>query len=92
MITVCRCMRASLLCHVRCVCVCVCGMCAPVCVCECVCACTCRCEWGASCIKTTNGVWLATGCGCKEVYRFSHPTPLVSVLFAAVSLLFLHFF
>ena len=32
-------------------------------------------------------VWLlgvATGCGCKEVYRFPHtsnPTPLVSVLF-----------
>ena len=28
---------------------------------------------------------VATGCGCKEVYRFSHtiliPTPLVSVLF-----------
>ena len=27
---------------------------------------------------------VATGCGCKEVYRFPHttyPTPLVSVLF-----------
>ena len=32
---------------------------------------------------------VATGCGCKEVYRFPHtiliPTPLVSVLFAAAS-------
>ena len=34
---------------------------------------------------------VATGCGCKEVYRFPHTTyPLVSVLFAAASLLF-HF-
>ena len=35
------------------------------------------------------------GCGCKEVYRFLMlliPTPLVSVLFAAASLLFVHFF
>ena len=32
---------------------------------------------------------VATGYGCKEVYRFPH-TRLVSVLFAAVSLLF-HF-
>ena len=24
---------------------------------------------------------VATGCGCKEVYRFPHTTPLVSVLF-----------
>ena len=34
---------------------------------------------------------VAPGCGCKEVYRFPHttyPTPLVSVLFAAASLLF----
>ena len=34
------------------------------------------------------------GCGCKEVYRFPHttiPTPLVSVLFTAASLLFVHF-
>ena len=33
---------------------------------------------------------VATGCGCKEVYGFPHiliPTPLVSVLFAAASLL-----
>ena len=33
---------------------------------------------------------VASGCGCKEVYRFPHityPTPLVSVLFAAASLL-----
>ena len=32
---------------------------------------------------------VATGCGCKEVYRFPLlliPTPLVSVLFAAASL------
>ena len=37
---------------------------------------------------------VATGCGCKEVYRFPHTTyatPLVSVLFAAASLLFVHF-
>ena len=34
---------------------------------------------------------VASGCGCKEVYRFPHPTPLVSVLFAAASLLFVHF-
>ena len=37
---------------------------------------------------------MATGCGCKEVYRFPHtliPTPLVSVLFAAASLLFVPF-
>ena len=40
---------------------------------------------------------VAGGCGCKEVYiyRFPHitypPTPLVSVLFAAASLLFVHF-
>ena len=36
------------------------------------------------------GYW----CGCKEVYRFLIlliPTPLVSVLFAAASLLFVHF-
>ena len=35
---------------------------------------------------------VATGCGFKEIYRFPHttlliPTPLVSVLFAAASLL-----
>ena len=37
---------------------------------------------------------VATGCGCKEVYRFPHttyPTSLVSVLFSAASLLFVHF-
>ena len=27
---------------------------------------------------------VATGCGCKDVYRFPHiPTPLVSVLFCS---------
>ena len=35
---------------------------------------------------------VATGCGCKEVYRFPHTTypstPLVLVLFTAASLLF----
>ena len=37
---------------------------------------------------------VATGCGCKEVYNYIDflmlliPTPLVSVLFAAASLLF----
>ena len=37
---------------------------------------------------------VATGCGFKEIYRFLHttyPTPLVSVLFAAASLLFCSF-
>ena len=34
------------------------------------------------------------GCGCKEVYRLPHPTPLVYIysFFAAASLLFVHFF
>ena len=39
---------------------------------------------------------VATGCGLKEIYRFPHTTypyaPLVSVLFAAASLLFCSFF
>ena len=38
---------------------------------------------------------VATGCGCKEVYRFPHiliPTPLVSVLFAAASFILLNLF
>ena len=39
---------------------------------------------------------VATGCGCKGVYRFPHtiliPTPLVSVFFTAASLLFSSFF
>ena len=41
-------------------------------------------------------VWLYTGCSCKEVYNYIDflilliPTPLVSVLFAAASLLFVH--
>ena len=39
---------------------------------------------------------VATVCGFKEIYRFPHttlliPTPLVSVLFAAASLLFCSF-
>ena len=36
---------------------------------------------------------VATGCGCKEVLILLIPTPLdlVSVLFAAASLLFVHF-
>ena len=37
---------------------------------------------------------VASGCGCKEVYRLLIPTPLVSVPFAAASLysiLFVHF-
>ena len=37
---------------------------------------------------------VATGCGCKEVYRFPHTTyPYSSYLlfFAAASLLFVHF-
>ena len=37
---------------------------------------------------------VATGCGCKEVINFLIlliPTPLVSVLFAAASILFVHF-
>ena len=35
---------------------------------------------------------VATGCGFKEIYRLLIPTPLVSVLFAAASLLFCSFF
>ena len=40
---------------------------------------------------------VATGCGFKEIYRIDFlilliPTPLVSVLFAAASLLFLFIF
>ena len=34
---------------------------------------------------------VATGCGCKEVLILFIPTPLVSVLFAAASLLFVNF-
>ena len=37
---------------------------------------------------------VATGCGCKRYIDFLIlliPTPLVSVLFAAASLLFVHF-
>ena len=26
---------------------------------------------------------MASGCGCKEVYRFPHTTPLVSILFCS---------
>ena len=33
---------------------------------------------------------VASGCSCKEVYRFPHTTPLVSALFSAASLLFVH--
>ena len=36
---------------------------------------------------------VATGCGCKEVYRFPHSTyPYSSFFFTAASLLFVHFF
>ena len=39
---------------------------------------------------------VATGCGCKEVYRFPHtiliPTPLVSVLFCSSIPTFCSFF
>ena len=39
---------------------------------------------------------VATGCGCKEVYRFPHtiliPIPLVSVIFFAASSIFLFIF
>ena len=39
-------------------------------------------------------VWLPTGCGCKEVYRFPHTTyPLLLLylfFFTAASLLFVH--
>ena len=35
---------------------------------------------------------VATGCGCKEVYRFPHTTYLLYLFFfAAASLLFVHF-
>ena len=48
-------------------------------------------------VVSRRWVWLVGevgiyGCGCKEVYRFPHTTPLVSVLFfAAASLLFVNF-
>ena len=49
-------------------------------------------------VVSRRWVWLVGesgiyGCGCKEVYRFptTIPTPLVSVLFAAASLLVVHF-
>ena len=32
---------------------------------------------------------VASGCGCKEVYRFPIPTPLVSVLFCSITIFFL---
>ena len=36
---------------------------------------------------------MATGCGCKDDFLILLiPTPLVSVLFTAASLLFVHFF
>ena len=40
---------------------------------------------------------VATGCGCKEVYRFPHTTYLSLLLlylffFTAATLLFVHFF
>ena len=36
---------------------------------------------------------VATGCGCKEVYRFPHTTyPLYLFFFTAASLLFVLFF
>ena len=54
-------------------------------------------------VVSRRRVWLVGvggiyGCGCKEVYRFPHTTypysscatPLVSALFAAASLLFVH--
>ena len=34
---------------------------------------------------------VASGCGCKEVYRFPHITYPYSSFFAAASLLFVHF-
>ena len=44
-------------------------------------------EW-VECMGEASGcgeqeVGVATGCGCKEVYRFPHTTPLVSVLFCS---------
>ena len=36
---------------------------------------------------------VATGCGCKEVYRFPHTTALVSVIFcSSILFIFLMFF
>ena len=49
----------------------------------------------SGCGEQEVGVGVATGCGCKEVYRFPHTTyPLLLLylfLFAAASLLFVHF-
>ena len=42
-------------------------------------------------VGVVNRMWVesmgvASGCGCKEVYRFPHiTTPLVSVLFSSIS-------
>ena len=41
------------------------------------------------------GMGVATGCGCKEVYRFPHTTypysSCIMFFFTAASLLFVHF-
>ena len=48
--------------------------------------------WLVGVVKQEVGV--ASGCGCKEVYRFSHYlsllTPLVSIVFCSSILLFVH--
>ena len=35
---------------------------------------------------------MSSGCGCKEVYRFPHPTSLVSALFCSSIPTFCSFF
>ena len=46
------------------------------------------------CVRVES-MGVATGCGCKEVYRFPHITypysSCIWVFFAAASLLFVHF-
>ena len=51
-----------------------------------------------NCEEWVECMGVASGCGCKEVYRFSHTTTFLILLillylffFAAASLLFVHF-
>ena len=46
----------------------------------------------SGCGEQEVGVGGIYGCGCKEVYRFPHTTPLVSVLFYSSIPTFCSFF
>ena len=45
-----------------------------------------------NCGEWVESMGVATGCGCKEVYRFPHSTPLVSVIFYSSIPTFCSFF